>query len=199
MQCASGLDRPDAGEVVIDGVELGGLREADRTRLRRDRIGFVFQGFNLLPALTAAQNVALPLWLAGRRPRRSEVRDALAAVGLRDRARHRPAELSGGQQQRVAIARALIARPAVLFADEPTGALDTENAVRLLELLRGLGDQHGLTVVLVTHDPVAAAMAERILFLRDGSIAATLPRSPAQRIAATMASLTSNGHEARDV
>jgi putative ABC transport system ATP-binding protein len=195
LQCASGLDRPDAGGVVIDGFDLGGLSEVERTRLRRDRVGFVFQGFNLLPSLTAAQNVELPFWLAGRRARRSEVRDALTAVGLDDRLRHRPAELSGGEQQRVAIARALIGRPAVVFADEPTGALDSVNAAQLLDLLSLLSQRDGRTIVLVTHDPVAAARAERVLFLAGGRIVGSLHRPGAERIAGAMAELTRDAVE----
>ncbi|WP_344616416.1 ABC transporter ATP-binding protein [Dactylosporangium salmoneum] len=175
LHCAAGLDRPAAGSVAIDGVTLGGLGEDALTRLRRDRIGFVFQAFNLVSALTAEQNVALPLRLAGRRPAAADVAGALAAVGLGDRLRHRPSELSGGEQQRVAIARALVSRPAVVFADEPTGALDSVTSRHVLDLLRALVDEHGQTVVMVTHDPVAAARADRVVFLADGRIAAELP------------------------
>ena len=186
LQCAAGLDEPDAGAVWLEGVELGRLSEAARARLRRESIGFVFQAFNLLPALTAEQNVALPLRLAGRRVPRREVRAALASVGLEDRAAHRPSELSGGQQQRVAIARALLSRPATLFADEPTGALDTTSAREALALLRGLHDQ---TIVMVTHDAVAAAHADRVLFLADGRIAGELHDPTAEAVAATMTRL----------
>jgi putative ABC transport system ATP-binding protein len=186
LQCAAGLDSPDAGSVSVGGVELGRLNEAARARLRRESIGFVFQAFNLVPALTAEQNVALPLRLAGRRVPRGEVRAALASVGLADRARHRPSELSGGQQQRVAIARALLARPATLFADEPTGALDTASARDALALLRDLGEQ---TIVMVTHDAVAAAHADRVLFLADGRIAGELHAPTAEAVAATMTRL----------
>jgi putative ABC transport system ATP-binding protein len=136
LQLAAGLDRPTSGSVVLDGEDLGRLGEVALTRLRRERIGFVFQAFNLLPALTVGQNVALPLRLAGRRPKRAQVQSVLERVGLAARRRHRPAELSGGEQQRVAIARALITRPAVIFADEPTGALDTGTAQQILRLLR---------------------------------------------------------------
>jgi putative ABC transport system ATP-binding protein len=170
LHCAAGLDRATGGEVIIDGVSLGGLRERALTKLRRDRVGFVFQAFNLVPALTAAQNVALPLRLAGRRPQPGEVTAMLGEVGLADRAGHRPAELSGGQQQRVAIARALVSRPAVLFADEPTGALDAASGREVLRLLRAAVDRHAQTVVMVTHDPFAAAHADRVLFLADGRI-----------------------------
>jgi putative ABC transport system ATP-binding protein len=170
LHCAAGLDRATGGEVVIDGVPLGGLSERALTRLRRDRVGFVFQAFNLIPALSAEQNVALPLRLAGRRPRPGEVRAMLGEVGLADRAGHRPDELSGGQQQRVAIARALVTRPAVLFADEPTGALDAASSREVLRLLRAAVDRHGQTIVMVTHDPFAAAHADRVLFLADGRV-----------------------------
>ncbi|MEV4259748.1 ABC transporter ATP-binding protein, partial [Spirillospora sp. NPDC049652] len=165
LQCAAGLDRPTAGTVVVAGEDLGGMGETALTRLRRDRIGFVFQAFNLVPSLTAEQNVGLPLRLAGRRPRAADVRAVLAEVGMADRAGHRPGELSGGQQQRVAIARALVTRPAVLFADEPTGALDTATSRDVLALLRGLVDRERQTIIMVTHDPVAASRADRVVFL----------------------------------
>ncbi|WP_443051194.1 ABC transporter ATP-binding protein [Streptomyces sp. JV185] len=197
LHCAAGLDRPTSGTVEVGGVRLTGLSERRLTLLRRDRIGFVFQAFNLLPSLTAAQNVALPLRLAGRRPSRTEVRDALARVGLADRARHRPAELSGGQQQRVALARALITRPAVLFGDEPTGALDTATGRGVMEMLRELVDGEGQTVVMVTHDPVAAAYADRVVFLVDGRVADDLAGPGAERIAARMtAGRGAAGHRA---
>ncbi|HET6858854.1 MAG TPA: ABC transporter ATP-binding protein [Streptomyces sp.] len=189
LQCAAGLDRPTSGSVTVGGTELGGLSERRLTLLRRDRIGFVFQAFNLLPSLTAAQNVSLPLRLAGRRPSRAEVAAALGRVGLGGRARHRPGELSGGQQQRVAIARALITRPAVLFADEPTGALDTTTSREVLLMLRELVDQEGQTIVMVTHDPVAAARADRVVFLVDGRVADDLASPTAEQIAARMTGL----------
>ena len=190
LHCAAGLDRPTAGEVMIDGVSLTGLSERALTRLRRARVGFVFQAFNLIPALSAAQNVALPLRLAGRRPAAGEVRAMLAEVGLTDRARHRPSELSGGQQQRVAIARALVTRPAVLFADEPTGALDTTASREVLRLLRTAVDRHAQTVVMVTHDPYAAAHADRVLLLADGRVVDVLDQpSSAPEIAVRMARL----------
>jgi len=171
LQCAAGLDEPTSGSVTIAGVELAALSEHRRTLLRRERIGFIFQAFNLVASLTAAQNVELPLRLAGRRPKAERVRAALDEVGLGDRHGHRPDELSGGQQQRVAVARALITRPDVLFADEPTGALDAATSREVLTLLRGIVDRHGQTVIMVTHDPVAAAYADRIAFLADGQIA----------------------------
>ncbi|HEY7421943.1 MAG TPA: ABC transporter ATP-binding protein [Gaiellaceae bacterium] len=170
LQCAAGLDRPDAGSVFVDGTELSRLGERRLARLRRKEIGFVFQSFNLLPSLTAAQNVVLPLRLAGSRPRRRLAREALAQVGLRERAGHRPAQLSGGQQQRVAIARALVTGPVVIFADEPTGALDRRTSREVLNLLREASDRDGRTVVMVTHDPIAAAVADRVVFLADGRI-----------------------------
>ncbi|KUL22445.1 ABC transporter ATP-binding protein [Actinoplanes awajinensis] len=170
LHCAAGLDRPVTGSITIDGVVLDGLTEDDVTRLRRDRIGFVFQAFNLVSSLTAEENVALPARLAGRRPPAADVAAALTAVGLAGRRRHRPSELSGGEQQRVALARALISRPAVVFADEPTGALDSVTSRSILDLLRALVDEHRQTVVMVTHDPVAAARADRIVFLADGRI-----------------------------
>ncbi|WP_218579315.1 ABC transporter ATP-binding protein [Phytohabitans houttuyneae] len=188
LQCAAGLERPSGGAVYLGDTPLAGLSETQLTRLRRDRIGFVFQSFNLLPYLDAARNVALPLLLAGRPPRRRETVAALAEVGLAERAGHRPAQLSGGQQQRVAMARALIARPEVLFADEPTGNLDSAAGRGVLDLLRAMVDSHRRTVVMVTHDPLAASYADRVLFLRDGALAGELagptPRGVAGRMAA---------------
>ena len=189
LQCAAGLDRPDAGEVSINGTRLGGLGETALTVLRREQIGFIFQSFNLMPSLTAAQNVELPLRLAGRRPEPEAIEAALSAVGLADRARHRPSELSGGQQQRVAIARALVTGPRVLFADEPTGALDTGTSREVLRLLRTLVAEQGQTIIMVTHDPVAAAGADRVVFLADGRIAGTLDRPTAETVAARMTRL----------
>jgi putative ABC transport system ATP-binding protein len=186
LLCAAGLERPDSGSVRLGDVDLATLSEEDLTALRRDRIGFVFQAFNLLPSLTAAQNVGLPLRLAGRAPDDATVLAALAAVGLGERAGHRPAELSGGQQQRVAIARALVTRPQVLFADEPTGALDSHNSTAVLALLRGLVDDHGGTVVMVTHDPVAAAYADRVVFLADGLLDGMLIGATADDVAHRM-------------
>ena len=189
LQCAAGLDRPDAGEVSINGTRLGGLSETALTVLRREQIGFVFQSFNLMPSLTAAQNVELPLRLAGRKPEAAVIEAALATVGLADRARHRPSELSGGQQQRVAIARALVTRPRVLFADEPTGALDTGTSGEVLRLLRALAAEQGQTIIMVTHDPVAAAAADRVVFLADGRLAGALDRPTAESVAARMTRL----------
>jgi putative ABC transport system ATP-binding protein len=192
LHCAAGLDRPTGGEVYLDGQPLGGLSETRLTLLRRDRVGFIFQSFNLLPALSAEMNVALPLRLAGRRPGRREVRAALASVGLADRARHRPAQLSGGQQQRVAIARALISKPSVVFADEPTGALDAGTGRDVLGLLQRLATG-GQTVIMVTHDPVAASYADRVVFLADGSVADELTSPTPDRVAARMISMETAG------
>ncbi|MEU3248324.1 MULTISPECIES: ABC transporter ATP-binding protein [unclassified Streptomyces] len=189
LQCAAGLDRPTSGSVTLGDTELTGLSETELTLLRRARVGFVFQAFNLLPALTAEQNVALPLRLAGRRPKKARVREVLEEVGLVDRARHRPTELSGGQQQRVALARALITRPEVLFGDEPTGALDSRTGRAVLALLRGMVDRDGRTVVMVTHDPVAASCADRVVFLVDGRVSGELIGASAGDIAARMTDL----------
>ncbi|MGW2225173.1 ABC transporter ATP-binding protein [Streptomyces formicae] len=189
LQCAAGLDRPTSGSVEVGGTELTGLSERRRTLLRRDLIGFVFQSFNLIPSLSAAQNVALPGRLAGRRPSRAQVRAALGRVGLAERAGHRPGELSGGQQQRVALARALVSRPAVLFGDEPTGALDTTTSRHVLSLLRELVDGEGQTTVLVTHDPVAASYADRVVFLVDGRVESELLRPRAEEVAGRLATL----------
>jgi putative ABC transport system ATP-binding protein len=189
LQCAAGLDAPSEGTVRLGDVTLTALKEADLTRLRRDRIGFVFQSFNLLPALTAAQNVALPPRLAGRRPSSTEVAKALALVGLADRGRHRPSQLSGGQQQRVAIARALISQPDVVFADEPTGALDSTTGREVLRLLRALVDQRGQTMIVVTHDPTAASYADRVVFLADGRVVSSLEAPTAASVATAMTRL----------
>jgi len=189
LQCAAGLDRPTSGEVWLAGQELSRLSETSLTVLRRNRIGFVFQSFNLLPALTAELNVALPLRLAGRRPSRAEIRNVLGSVGLADRAGHRPSQLSGGQQQRVAIARALVTRPEVVFADEPTGMLDSASGREVLSLLRGLVDGQGQTVIMVTHDPVSASYASRVVFLADGQVAGELHEPTPQSVAARMTAL----------
>jgi putative ABC transport system ATP-binding protein len=196
LHCAAGLDVPDGGAVLLGDLEVSRLGEAARARLRRDRVGFVFQAFNLVPALNAGQNVGLPLRLAGRRPRPRQIRDALAAVGLADRSRRRPDQLSGGQQQRVAIARALVHRPSVLFADEPTGALDSATARQVLDLLAGLADQ-GTTVVMVTHDPAAAARASQVLFLSDGRLVGRLDAPTVEAVALQLAALEVGGGAAQ--
>ncbi len=190
LQCAAGLDRLTSGKAFIGELDVTRMREKALTRLRRERLGFVFQSFNLLPVLTAEQNVALPLRLVGEtRDVRGQARAALASVGLADRVRHLPGELSGGQQQRVAIARALVCRPDVLFADEPTGALDTTTARDILGLLRSVVDDHGHTIILVTHDPVAASYADRAVFLADGRISGALVNPMAAEIAAHMTAI----------
>ncbi|WP_406098766.1 ABC transporter ATP-binding protein [Streptomyces sp. NBC_01013] len=191
LQCAAGLDRPSAGTVRLGGTEITGMNENKLTELRRSRLGFVFQAFNLLPSLTVEQNVLLPMRLAGQRQDRRRAASVLAQVGLADKAKRRPGELSGGQQQRVAIARALITAPDVIFADEPTGALDTVTAAEVLGLLRHAVDTLGATVVMVTHDPAAAAWTDRVLFLADGALAGSLDRGSAEQIGARMAALTS--------
>ena len=188
LNVAAGLDRPTSGTVALGDTDLGGLSERRLTILRRKRIGFVFQAFNLLPSLTVAQNIGLPLRLDGRR-RRSNVREVAARVGLENRLRHRPSQLSGGQQQRVAIARALVTRPEVVFADEPTGALDTRTGRDVLALLREVVDADGHTVVMVTHDPVAAAHADRVLLLADGRLVGALEAPDADEVAERLAHL----------
>jgi len=189
LQCAAGLDRPDAGQILVDGEEMSGGSEAALTKFRRERIGFIFQQYNLMPTLTVEENTALPLRLAGRRVDRDRVREVLTQVGLGERLGHRPDELSGGQRQRVAIARALVTEPGVIFADEPTGALDTRSARDVLSLLKESVRLHGSTVVLVTHDPVAASYADSVLFLADGRLAGHLPAPTAEAVAERMTHL----------
>jgi putative ABC transport system ATP-binding protein len=171
LHCAAGVDRPTTGAVRLAGRDLTRLSETDLTKLRRSRVGFVFQAFNLVSALTVRENIALPARLARNRPDRRWLTEVVARVGLGERLRHRPAQLSGGEQQRVAIARALAVRPEVIFCDEPTGALDTRTAAEVMTLLRQTVDVDGQTVVMVTHDPVAASYADRVVFLADGVIA----------------------------
>jgi putative ABC transport system ATP-binding protein len=170
MHILAGLDKPTAGTVELDGVEITSLDDGELTKLRRDKLGFVFQFFNLLPVLTAEENLVLPLSIAGRKPDREWLETLIRTVGLEDRRTHRPAELSGGQQQRVAVARALVTKPAVVFADEPTGNLDSKASADVLALLRRAVDEFGQTVVVVSHDPVAAAHADRLITLQDGKI-----------------------------
>jgi len=191
LHLAAGLDRPTSGTVTLGDTDLARLSERRLTILRRERIGFVFQAFNLMPSLTVTQNIGLPLRLDGRRVRRSQVSEVAARVGLENRLRHRPSQLSGGQQQRVAIARALVTRPEVVFADEPTGALDTQTGRGVLALLREVVDSDGHTVVMVTHDPQAAAHADRVILLADGRLAGTLESPSAGQVAEHLAHLGS--------
>jgi putative ABC transport system ATP-binding protein len=186
MHILAGLDRPTSGEVTVAGVEVTRLDDAALTKLRRDHIGFIFQFFNLLPMLTAAENIALPLKLAGGKPDPVWLEELIDKVGLSERLGHRPSELSGGQQQRVAVARALVSRPSVMFADEPTGNLDSTTSGEILALLRDSVDTLGQTTVMVTHDAHAAAIADRVLFLADGMIVEDLGRSTAHEILETL-------------
>ena len=188
MHLLAGLDRPTSGTVTIAGTEIGKLDDTDLTRLRRDKIGFVFQAFNLVPVLTAEENVRLPLTLAGRGDD-GRVERLLEAVALADRRTHRPAELSGGQQQRVAVARALASEPAVIFADEPTGNLDSTTSQEILALLRRAVDEFGQAVVMVTHDATAASVSDRVVFLDDGNIVADEPHLDAEQILDQMKAL----------
>jgi putative ABC transport system ATP-binding protein len=170
MHILAGLDTPTSGSVVIDGTELAGLDDEGLTKLRREKLGFIFQFFNLLPVLTAEENILLPLTIAGKKPDTEWLEQLIDVVGLGDRRTHRPSELSGGQQQRVAVARALISKPAVVFADEPTGNLDSKSSDEVLNLLRRSVDDLGQTVVMVTHEPHAAAFADRLVVLHDGKV-----------------------------
>jgi len=191
MHTLAGLDRPTSGTVVVAGSDIGRLDDRRLTLLRREHIGFVFQFFNLLPMLTAEENVVLPLSIAGESADRAWLDQLLAQVGLTERRSHRPAELSGGEQQRVAIARALVTRPTILFADEPTGNLDSKTGGEILELLRGSSDSYGQTIVMVTHDARAAAIADRILFLADGEIVKEMTEGSASDVLAVMNTLQS--------
>jgi putative ABC transport system ATP-binding protein len=174
LHCMAGLDQPTSGQVFLGGADLGSLSDTQLTRLRRERVGFIFQSFNLLPTLTVAENIALPLLLAGRKPAASWLDDVISLVGLGDRLSHRPAELSGGQQQRVAVARALASQPEIIVADEPTGNLDSRSSAQLLGYLATAVRELGQTIVMVTHDPGAAAVSDQVLFLADGRIAGQL-------------------------
>jgi putative ABC transport system ATP-binding protein len=186
MHLLAALDKPTSGSIMIAGEDVGTLSDREVTMLRRRHIGFVFQFFNLLPMLSAEENVALPLSIAGEKPDPAFFEDLLERVGLTDRRSHRPSELSGGQQQRVAIARALVSRPTVIFADEPTGNLDSKTGAGILELLRSSAEELGQTMMMVTHDAHAAEIADRVLFLADGRIVEELPRSSAPEILAAM-------------
>jgi putative ABC transport system ATP-binding protein len=189
LHCAAGLDTPTSGTVRLGGTELSGMNETRLTELRRRRVGFVFQAFNLVSSLTVEQNITLPLRLSRTKADRAWLREIVARVGLTERVGHRPAQLSGGQQQRVAIARALVTRPEVVFGDEPTGALDTMTAREVLALLRETVDGMGQTVVMVTHDPVAASYADTVLFLADGRIADAMDAPTSEKVAARMTRL----------
>jgi putative ABC transport system ATP-binding protein len=189
MHCMAGLDTVDAGRVLIGDVDLTRLDDRRLTRLRRDRIGFVFQAFNLVPTLTAVENITLPLAIAGRKPDQGWLDTVIDTVGLRDRLRHRPAELSGGQQQRVACARALASRPDIVFADEPTGNLDSRSGAEVLALLRDAVTGMGRTVVMVTHDPVAAGYSDEVIFLGDGRVVDRLPEPEAAEVLERMKGL----------
>jgi putative ABC transport system ATP-binding protein len=190
MHILAGLDKPTSGEVTVAGVDVTGLDDTALTKLRRDHIGFIFQFFNLLPMLTAAENIVLPLKLAGDKPDEEWLAELIDKVGLGQRLSHRPSELSGGQQQRVAVARALVSRPSVVFADEPTGNLDSTTGHEILTLLRTSVDTLGQTTVMVTHDAHAAAIADRVLFLADGNIVRDRGRSTAHEILATLEEMT---------
>ena len=189
LHCAAGLDRPSTGSVYLGDVELGRLSENDLSVLRRERVGFVFQSFNLVPSLTAAQNIILPLRLAKREPDREWLAEVIERVGLAKRVKHKPGELSGGQQQRVAIARALVTHPHVIFADEPTGALDTRTSKDILLLLRQAVDSLEQTVVMVTHDPIAASYADAVVFLADGVVVDTMTDPTPEQVGARMTRL----------
>jgi len=182
MHCAAGLDSLTSGEVFVGDVALGSLSDKELTLLRRDRIGFVFQSYNLIPTLTALENIALPSALAGRKPNREWVDGVIETVGLRDRLSHRPSELSGGQQQRVAVARALATRPQIVFADEPTGNLDSRAGAEILEFMSQAVRDLAQTIVMVTHDPAAAAYAERVVFLGDGKVVGELADPTAESV-----------------
>jgi putative ABC transport system ATP-binding protein len=190
MHILAGLDKPSAGEVRISGTSIGELSDTELTKLRREHIGFIFQFFNLLPMLTAKENIVLPLLIAGRKPDAGWVEELTEKVGLTERLSHRPAELSGGQQQRVAIARALVSKPTVMFADEPTGNLDSRTSAEILALLRESVSSYGQTTVMVTHDAHAAAIADRILFLADGLIVKDLGPSTSHEILETLQEVT---------
>jgi putative ABC transport system ATP-binding protein len=189
MHCMAGLDTITDGKIWIDDVDLTGLSERELTRLRRERVGFVFQSYNLLPTLTAAENIELPLAIAGRKPDQSWLDRVVDAVGLRDRLAHRPTELSGGQQQRVAAARALVSQPSIIFADEPTGNLDSRSSAELLQFMRRSVDEFGQTIVMVTHDPTAASYADYVLFLADGRIVDDMAKPTPESVLDRMKSL----------
>jgi putative ABC transport system ATP-binding protein len=189
MHCVAGLDNLTSGQVFIDGVELGALKDKELTELRRNRVGFVFQSFNLLPTLSAAENITLPIDLAGGKPDPAWFDEVVKTVGLGDRLKHRPSELSGGQQQRVAVARALASRPAIIFADEPTGNLDSRAGAEILQFMRGAVRDFSQTIVMVTHDPTAASYADTVVFLADGRVVDQMEEPTAQKVLDRMKSL----------
>ncbi|WP_141575049.1 ABC transporter ATP-binding protein [Actinomadura sp. WMMA1423] len=197
MHCMAGLDSVDSGQVFIGDTELTRLKDKQLTRLRRDKIGFIFQAFNLVPTLTALENITLPMDIAGRRPDQAWLDEVIETVGLRPRLKHRPTELSGGQQQRVACARALASRPEIIFADEPTGNLDSRSGAEVLGFLRDSVRRMGQTIVMVTHDPSAAAYADQVLFLSDGQIVDTMTEPTAERVLERMKGFDAGGHNTR--
>ncbi|MEV4004708.1 ABC transporter ATP-binding protein [Actinomadura sp. NPDC049753] len=197
MHCMAGLDSVDSGQVYIGDTELTRLKDKQLTRLRRDKIGFIFQAFNLVPTLTALENITLPMDIAGRRPDQEWLDAVVDTVGLRPRLKHRPTELSGGQQQRVACARALASRPEIIFADEPTGNLDSRAGAEVLGFLRDSVRRMGQTIVMVTHDPSAAAYADQVLFLSDGQIVDTMTEPTAERVLERMKGFDAGGHNTR--
>ncbi|GAA2175493.1 ABC transporter ATP-binding protein [Arthrobacter parietis] len=189
MHCLAGLDTADSGRILLGGTDITGLNDAELTRLRRDRVGFVFQSFNLIPTLTAEQNITLPVALAGRQVDREWLQQICTILGLTDRLSHRPHELSGGQQQRVAVARALLTRPDVIFGDEPTGNLDSRSGAEVLALLRRSSQEMGQTIIMVTHDPVAASYADRVILMQDGALVGELERSTPDTILSALSQL----------
>jgi putative ABC transport system ATP-binding protein len=193
MHCCAALDTADSGSVFIGEHDLSSMKDKELTRLRRDEVGFVFQSYNLVPTLSAEENILLPLAIAGRKPDREWYDSVIATVGIGDRLTHKPAELSGGQQQRVAVARALASRPRIVFADEPTGNLDSRSGAEMLELLRRSVDEHGQTIVMVTHDPVAAAWTDRVVFLADGRVVDDVRDPDRDQILAIMARMSDSG------
>ena len=199
MHCCAALDTADSGSVLIGDQDLSRMNDKALTRLRRDEIGFVFQSYNLVPTLTAGENITLPLAIAGRKPNQEWYDAVISTVNLRDRLHHKPNQLSGGQQQRVAVARALVSRPRIVFADEPTGNLDSQSGAEVLELLRRSVDDHGQTVVMVTHDPVAAAYTDRVVFLADGRVVSELRDPTRDTVLEAMAAMAAAVSPAREV
>jgi putative ABC transport system ATP-binding protein len=193
MHCMAGLDAPTSGSVVVDSIELNGLNDKALTQLRRDRLGFVFQAYNLVPTLTAGENITLPMDIAGREVDKAWFDQVIDTVGLRDRLNHRPNQLSGGQQQRVACARALVSRPSIVFADEPTGNLDSRSSIEVLNFLRRSVDDYGQSIVIVTHDPSSASYADRVLFLADGQIVDEMARPTADMVLERMKRFDAQG------